>query len=320
MARERLCAVSVDLDEIPCYAAIHGLDVPASSAHALYEHAVPRLAELFAEEGVRATFFAVSGDLAGRPWSRAENAATLRRLHADGHEIASHSDSHAYDLTRRGRAFLEDDLATSVEVLEREVGVRPRGFRAPGYTITDATFDVLETLDFAYDASVFPCPAYFGAKAAAIGLYGAKAALGRGRASRSIVDDPRVLSAPADPYRPGRPYWSRGDRALVELPIGVTRGARLPFIGTSVALAGERGAALLAMQMVGRPHVSLELHAIDLADADSDGLAWLAPHQPDLRRSADAKRRALASALRVLRDAGYRFVPCLDAARAFAGS
>ena len=38
-----------------------------------------------------------------------------------------------------------------------------------------------------YDSSVFPCPAYYTAKAAAISLLRM-----RGRQSRSIIDDPRV--------------------------------------------------------------------------------------------------------------------------------
>ncbi|MBX7190968.1 MAG: polysaccharide deacetylase family protein [Sandaracinaceae bacterium] len=315
----RLAAVSVDLDEIPCYAAIHGLDVPATSAHAIYERAVPRLAALFAAHAVPATFFAIGEDVLHEPVSR-----TLRELVAAGHEIASHSQSHLYDLTRRDRATIRREVAESLDTLERAVGVRPRGFRAPGYTITNEVFSVLRELGLAYDSSVFPCPGYYAPKAAVIGALRLKSALGRGKASRSIVDDPRVLGAPVDPYFPGDregAYWSRGPRGgLVELPIGVTRVARLPFIGTSVALAGERGARLLARQMVGRPVVVLELHGIDLSDARDDGLGWLAPHQPDLAHTADAKARAIGAAIETLRRHDYRFVTTAEAADAFSAA
>ena len=194
------------------------------------------------------------------------------------------------------------------EEIERVVGERPVGFRAPGYTITDTLFDVLSERGYRYDSSVFPCPSYFGLKALAIGAIAA-----RGRASRSIVDDPRVLGAPTEPYRVGRPYWRAGS-GLVELPIAVTRFARLPFIGTTVALAGEAGAALLARQMSGRSVVSFELHGIDLADAGLDGLSWLAPHQPDLRKTAREKEAAIRSALRTLRSMGYRFASARNVA------
>lgn len=311
----RLAAVSVDLDEIPCYAAIHGLDVPAGSEHAIYARALPRLASLFAAHAVPATFFAIGEDVL-----RAPAAEALAALAARGHEIASHSQRHLYDLTRQDRATIRREVEESLVAIERAVGVRPRGFRAPGYTITNEVFSVLRELGLAYDSSVFPCPAYYAPKASVIGALRARAALGLGKPSRSIVDDPRVLGAPADPYFPDDrtgAYWSPGPRdGLLELPIGVTRGARLPFIGTSVALAGERGARLLARQMVGRPVVVLELHGIDLSDAEDDGLGWLAPHQPDLARRAEAKGRAIAAAIETLRAHGYRFVTTEEAARA----
>src|SRR5439155_22329553 len=134
----------------------------------------------------------------------------------------------------------------------------------PGYTITDEVFDVLAELGALWDSSVFPCPAYFSAKAVALGWIGL-----RGRTSHSILDTPRVLTAPVRPYRIGRPYWTRGE-GMLELPIQVTRGPRLPFIGTTVTLGGPSRARLLARACVGEPLVNLELHGIDVLDAGDD--------------------------------------------------
>ena len=300
----RLAALSVDLDEVGCYAAIHGIEPPTeAAARAIYRRALPRLAALFEDEGVPATFFCIGADPAE------ENGARLRALVDAGHELGNHSASHRYDLTRLDRATIRAEVAGGIEAIERAAGVRPEGFRAPGYTITDEVFDVLEELGVAYDSSVFPCPSYYGLKVGAIGAIRLA-----GRRSHSVIDDPRVLAAPADPYRVGRPYWRRG-RGTMELPIGVSRGPRLPYIGTFVALAGARGARWLTRAALGRPLVNLELHGIDLADADEDGLAFLRPHQPDLRRSAREKAAALRSAIGTLRDAGYSFVTLGAAAR-----
>ena len=307
---ERLAAISVDIDEIPCYTAIHGLVPPdASAAHAIYRRALPRLAELFARESIPATFFVIGKDL-----EHAENVETLKALRDAGHELSNHSLNHIYDLSRQDRDTIRREIEGGMDVIEAATGVRPRGFRAPGYTIVDTVFEVLQELGVEYDSSVFPCPAYYGAKTAAIGAIRI-----RGRRSHSIVDDPRVLSAPADPYRVGTPYWSRGDGVL-ELPIGVTRRltGQLPYIGTSVTMAGEKGARWLTKMIAGRPLVCLELHGIDLADREEDGLEFLAPHQPDLRRSAAQKERALCSAIDALREAGYRFVTMAEAAEHFA--
>jgi hypothetical protein len=105
---------------------------------------------------------------------------------------------------------------------------------------------------------------------------------------------------------------------LLELPIGVTRGLRLPYIGTYVAMAGVRGAKWLTRAMRGRPFVNLELHGIDLSDAEMDGLGFLVRHQADLRWSARKKESALRSAVSELRAAGYTFVTLAEAAERFA--
>jgi peptidoglycan/xylan/chitin deacetylase (PgdA/CDA1 family) len=300
----KLAAVSVDLDEIPCYAAIHGLEAPRGTAsRAIYEKALPRLVSLFASEGIAATFFAIGTDL------DEENRARIKALHESGYEIGNHSLSHRYDLTRLDRRTMLSEVAGGIEAIERATGVVPAGFRAPGYTITDELFEVLGEVGVAYDSSVFPCPSYYAAKAAAIAAIRA-----RGRRSHSVVDDPRVLRAPADPYRAGKPYWRRGD-GLLELPIAVTRIARLPYIGTYVALAGDFGARALTRAVIGRPLVNLELHGIDLADAAEDDLGFLAPHQLDLKKSARAKESALRAAIDQLRREGYRFVTLGEAAK-----
>jgi hypothetical protein len=308
----RLCAVSVDLDEIPCYAAIHGLTPPVpASAHAIYEKAVPRFEALFDALDLRATFFAIGSDLGtGNAGAR----AAIARLHARGHEIGNHTLNHRYDLTRLPAAQIRSEIEGGMDAIEAVIGERPRGFRAPGYTITDAVFEQLVALDVAYDSSVFPCPGYYGAKATALAVIRA-----RGRRSHSVLDTPRVLTAPADPYRVGTPYTKRGN-GMLELPVGVTHGtsARLPFIGTALVMAGENGAAWLAQRIAGRPLVNLELHGIDLADTAADGLEFLAPYQFDLRKSLEHKRSALLRAIWVLRGAGYEFVTLQQAAAIFA--
>lgn len=301
---EKLAAISVDLDEIDCYAAIHGIDA-AELPSLVYSVALDRFASWFNDLGVVGTLFTIGRDL-----ESANNARRIRQLHATGHEIGNHSYDHAYDLTRKSSQDLREDIGAGAAIIERVTGVAPVGFRAPGYTINDHVFEVLAALGVRYDSSVFPCPAYYAAKSVAIGAIRL-----RGRRSHSVLDDPRVLLAPADPYRVGRPYYTRGT-GLMELPIGVTPGLRLPYIGTSVIAPGESGARWLSAQMSSRPFVNLELHGIDLLDA-SDGLGALAQHQPDLRITVDNKRRALAVAVMTLRQQGFRFVTLAEAADAF---
>jgi len=300
----RLASISVDLDEVPLYAAIHGLAIPhGPSAHAAYDRCVPRLTEWLDDESIRATFFAIGKDL-----ERDENCETISALQLAGHEVANHSYHHRYDLTRRTPAEIQEDVERGADAIERACGKRPIGFRAPGYTVTDALFNALDRAGVGYDSSVFPCPSYYAAKVAT--LAGIRL---RGRKSTSILDTPFVLRAPREPYRVGKPYWRRGN-GLLELPIGVTP-LQLPYIGTSLVLGGEKIAARLTRQMLGRELINLELHAIDAADATEDGLATLAPHRADLRRTAADKLGSLRAAIEVIRDAGYELVTLEEAAR-----
>lgn len=301
----RLASVSVDLDEIPNYFEIHGLPAPEGPAASLvYDVALSRLRALADAGGFPLTLFTIGSDLV-----RDEAKNGLRDARAHEHEIANHSLDHRYDLVRLGRDEIARQIEEAALVIGAAVGEKPVGFRAPGYTITDEVFDVLAELGVAYDSSVFPCPAYFAAKTAAIGAIAA-----RGRKSRSIIDTPKVLLAPTQPYRIGKPYWRRG-RGLLEIPVQVTRGLRLPFIGTSVTLAGPSNARLLAKMCIGDPLVNLELHGIDVLDAD-DGLEALRPHQTDVRVAHARKLEALLAATSELRRAGYTFVTMREAAEA----
>ncbi len=308
----RLAALSVDLDEVDCYTAIHGLPAPGlEAAHAVYRKALPRFERLFEQMGVAATFFAV-----GRHLRDTASAEILSRLHGARHEIGNHTANHFYDFTRRGAQTARSEIAQGGAAIAELTGVSPVGFRAPGYTITDAVLDLLTEQGYLYDSSVFPCPAYYSAKTLAI------AALRiRGRHSASILDTPLVLTAPGDPYRTGRPYWRRG-QGILELPIGVTRwpAPGLPYLGTTVVLYGRRMSETLTRLMLGRPLVNLELHGIELADAEQDGLDFLLPHRPDLRRPLAARRQALSAAIDILRQAGYTFVTLQQAARALSGT
>ena len=298
----KLCAVSVDLDEIHHYYRIHGLGAPALS-HPVYDVALERLEEWARSERIPLTWFAVGADL-----GRAANAEALSGAVRRGDEVGNHSQSHLYDLTRRELAEQAKEISQGTESITRATGEKPSGFRAPGYTVTDALLAMLQEQGYAYDSSVFPCPTYYAAKAAKMLGYRL-----RGRRSAAVLDTPAMLGAPTRPYRVGRPYWKQGD-GLAELPIQVTPGARLPFIGTTLALAGPDGARLLCRSLLGEPLINLELHGAD-ALGTSDGLEELERHQPDLRLSVQRKLEAFSAVIGLLRRAGYSFVRLDEAGR-----
>ncbi|HVY27448.1 MAG TPA: polysaccharide deacetylase family protein [Polyangiaceae bacterium] len=290
-----LLAISVDLDETHLYRGIHGLDGGPGGGE-VYARAVPRLSDWARQRGIPLTWFVVGRDL-----EDAANAEAVARLAAGGDELGCHSFSHHYDLTRRPAAEMRLEIERGVSAIERASGVKVAGFRAPGYAVSDTLLRLLDECGFAYDSSVFPCPSYYALKAAKLAVLQA-----RGRPSQAILDAPDMLRAPTTPYRVGQPYWYRGS-GILELPVQVTRGVRLPFIGTSLALAGPLGSQLLARTLLGEPLLNLELHGIDALDR-SDGLEDLAAHQRDLRVPWQRKLEAFDAAVSVFTHKGYRCV------------
>lgn len=75
-----------------------------------------------------------------------------------GHEIASHGYSHQL-VYMQTRGEFGDDIRRSKGILEEISGQEVVGYRAPGFSITEATpwaFDEIAAAGFKYDSSVFP--------------------------------------------------------------------------------------------------------------------------------------------------------------------
>jgi hypothetical protein len=285
----RTASVGVDVDSLRLYYRIHGLD-DRSASNAAWRVGVARFEELFAELGIKATFFCVAEDL-----DLPGNTDRLRRLVAAGHEIGNHTWRHPYELTRQPPEIRRMEVGQGRFRLEAAAEAPVLGFRSPGYN-TDAALqkDVLET-GHRYDSSVFPCLPYYAAKAAILGMMRL-----RGRESRSILGTPKVLMAPRAPYVGDRsdPHV-RGQDGLVQFPIAVFAG--VPLIGTAFTAIGERASAFvcdLAARTSG--HLTIEFHAADLLSLRDDGLDPALAVQPDLRAPVDRKRRIFRAALKAI--------------------
>ncbi|UVO52186.1 DUF3473 domain-containing protein [Sphingomonas sp. SUN019] len=150
------------------------------------EHNTGAVLDLFAESGVKATFFTLG-------WVADRHPALIRRIVAEGHEIASHGWDHQRVFTMTADEF-RADLARARGALENAGGVKVTGYRAPSFSIDQRTpwaHIVLAEEGYAYSSSVAPV---------AHDHYGWR-------------DSPRFA------WRP------RSDSALIELPVTVAQVA-----------------------------------------------------------------------------------------------
>jgi hypothetical protein len=254
-----LASLSIDLDGVRHYRAIHGL--PQKSADDPFLTAgLDCFLDFCARFGLKATLFTVTEDL-----QHEAVAQRLRRAVAEGHEIACHSHRHDYAMSRWTPAQLGDELARSVAAIKAITGAAPRGFRAPGYNLSEPLLDAIENAGFLYDSSLLPSPAYWGARGLVIALKSVGA-----HPSASLIGSPKGFLPQRGPFRlkrKGKGLRGGARRNLIELPMTAPMG--LPWIGTTVVGSDQFGGQLTRLALRTRRPIDLELHPIDLTPEDA---------------------------------------------------
>jgi len=152
----------------------HILDTPAapsltswSSLESRIERNVEALLEVLDTYSVKVTFFWLG-------WLAKRHQALVHRCHNAGHEIASHGYGHvlAYEV---GPQAFRQDIVRAKALLEDMIAEQIRGFRAPGFSITNKApwaFDVIREVGHQYDSSVFPASrGHGGIPDSRLGLY-----------------------------------------------------------------------------------------------------------------------------------------------------
>lgn len=110
-----------------------------------------RLLDLFAETGTRATFFTLGCVAARHP-------QIVRRIVAEGHELASHGWDH-WAVFEQHRETFKADVTMARDLLEDVGGVRVAGYRAPSFSIDARSpwaYDVLAEAGYTYSSSSHP--------------------------------------------------------------------------------------------------------------------------------------------------------------------
>lgn len=141
-------AFTVDLEEWYHGIELHQDEWPDGSR---LDHGLDPLIALLDKNGVRATFF-VLGDIARK------RPEVVRELAAAGHEIGCHGDVHEF-VYRQSPTEFRDDLRRARDAIASATGTPPRSYRAPYFSITDASMWALEILveeGFTADSSIFP--------------------------------------------------------------------------------------------------------------------------------------------------------------------
>jgi len=110
-----------------------------------------RLLTLLDERRIKGTFFVLG-------WVADHAPQLVKRIAAQGHEVACHGYSHEL-IYRQTPAVFTEETRRSKRLLEDLTGLPVLGYRAASFSITPRSrwaLDTLIELGFAYDSSIFP--------------------------------------------------------------------------------------------------------------------------------------------------------------------
>lgn len=289
--------VSIDMDNHQDYRRL--IDPSGDrEARSFYVDALPRFLDALDAAGLRATFFVV-----GRDALVPEHRDLLQETVARGHELANHSHSHPYNFASLTREQKVREIEAAEQAIEAAVGTKPVGFRTPSCDVDNETIQILAEEGYAYDASTFPSPMML-----AFVLYGKLFV----KHDDYQLGPMTTILAPSDPYRPSaaRFYraWEPGQAPgpdLVEIPLSVTRRARLPFYATFLRMLGPRFLRR-CVQAYGRERDMLHMafHLMDLVDHEGTSLGEAVGRSPGLAVPFERRREFVADAFAALAEAG----------------
>lgn len=115
------------------------------------ERNVHRILDMLSGHGAKATFFTLG-------WIAERYPQLVRRIVAEGHELASHGYGHERASDQSEQDFLAD-IQRAKQILEDLGGVAVRGYRAPSFSIGTRNlwaFDCLQAAGYQYSSSIYP--------------------------------------------------------------------------------------------------------------------------------------------------------------------
>ena len=115
------------------------------------ERNVDRILQLLDDHRTQATFFTLG-------WIAERHPALVRRIAAQGHEVASHGWGHQR-ATELSEAEFTEDVRSAKALLEDLSGAAVTGYRAPSFSIGHANlwaFDALAACGYRYSSSIYP--------------------------------------------------------------------------------------------------------------------------------------------------------------------
>lgn len=258
-----IASISLDLDDQWTYMKTHG-DPGWESYPSYLNYAIPRILDFLDERSTKITFFIVAQDAAF-----SHNHDVLREIARRGHDIGSHTFNHDPWLHIYSEEEINQELELAEQHIEKATGVRPSGFRGPGFSFSDTVLRVLIEREYSYDASTFPnilnplARMYF---------------LWTSKMSKEEREQRKGLFGSwKDGLRPNKPFrWKTENGNLLEIPVTTMPLFKIPIHASyilflsnySIGLAMLYFRIALSMCKITGTNPSILLHPLDFIGCD----------------------------------------------------
>lgn len=272
---KKYCSITVDLDSFKVLLRFYGFSETEDKD--FYQIVIPRFIDIFDKFNIKATFFIIGSDI------DRTNVEFLKKLVEKGHEIANHTYSHPFGMSKLSWQEKQKEIQKNEELIKSITGTRPVGFRAPGYDIDPETLNILEDRGYLYDSSVFPT--------LVSPLFKIIHKLLRKEGTISSRMGSLFMSfAPIEPYFPDKNFiWKKTDTGnLLEIPISVTPFLRLPFYA-SFHLSVNPKFFNISYKFMKNKIINYLFHGIELVDAIEDGVDVNLLKHPNVSKSLEEK-------------------------------
>lgn len=253
-------AISVDTDPLDSFCQnMSGEKV--SEQGITYTKILPRYLDFFRKKRVKATFFIIGSQVKSQ-----QHREILKRIVDEGHELANHTFSHLLGFSKLSFDIKQKEIAKCEEVIKKATGIKPIGFRTPGWDIDEQTMRILEKRGYLYDSSVFPTlynP---------LSLFWLSINTKNSKDYKSMVNF-KTSFAPLSPYHPDeKNICARGNFRIIESPANATPFLRIPFYGTFLFMSKSKKLFDFSLKNIALNKIPLNyaLHSVELYDRDND--------------------------------------------------
>ena len=199
-------SLSLDLDDKWSYLKTHGN--PEWKSYPSYlDIAIPRILNIFEKFDIKITFFFI-----GKDATFERNRDLFSSIVDARHDIGNHSFQHDPWLHLYTEHQIHRELEKAEDAIEDLTGVRPVGFRGPGFSFSPTVIKVLIKRGYLYDASKFPT--YLAPLARLYFLMTSKAD------KEEMKKRKKLFGSFKDGFKPIKAYWWEMDEGrILEIPV-----------------------------------------------------------------------------------------------------